>query len=203
MIARNLPPGAAGNQGTLPGPKRRVGQKRIISRAGLATALAVLAALFVTAACSRPPADDAARKARVYELFAQYKKDFPNAPEVSAEDAVSLWRQGKLLPIDVREPTERAVSTLPGAVTAEEYLADPGRFGDKRPVAYCTIGYRSGQWAEAKAREGLPVANMAAGLLGWLHAGGTLVDAKGEPTKTVNVYGRTWDLAPKGYIGVW
>ncbi|UJX40821.1 rhodanese-like domain-containing protein [Desulfovibrio sp. JY] len=203
MIARDLPPGAAGNFKPLSRPKAWAGQKEIMSRTPLATALFLLAALLALAACSRPPADDAGRKARVYELFAQYKKDFPTAPEVSAEEAVSLWRQGKLLPIDVREPAERAVSTLPGAITAEEYLADPGRFGDKRPVAYCTIGYRSGKWAEAKAKEGLPVANMAAGLLGWLHAGGTLVDARGEPTKTVNVYGRTWDLAPKGYIGVW
>ena len=58
-------------------------------------------------------------------------------------------------------------------------------------------------WVAAKAREGLPVTNLAGGMLAWLHAGGTLVDARGEPTKTVNVYGRTWDLAPLGYIAVW
>ncbi|WP_029458513.1 rhodanese-like domain-containing protein [Solidesulfovibrio alcoholivorans] len=154
-------------------------------------------------ACSRPPADDAARKARVYELYAGYKKDFPQAPEISAAQAVALAQQGELLPIDVREPVERAVSTLPGAVTAKQYLADPGRFAGKKAVAYCTIGYRSGVWAAQEAKEGLPVANLAGGLLGWLHAGGTLVDAKGEPTKTVHVYGRTWDLAPKAFTAVW
>ena len=162
-----------------------------------------LAFLSVMVACSRTPTDDAGRKARVYALFAGYKKDFPDAPEVSAEEAVSLERQGKLLPIDVREPNERAVSTLPGAVTAKQYLADPGKYGDKRAVAYCTIGYRSGMWAAAEAQKGLSVANLAGGLLGWLYAGGTLTDAKGEPTKTVHVYGRTWDLAPKGYLAVW
>ena len=164
--------------------------------------LAVLLLLGLCA-CSRPPADDAARKARVYELYAGYKKDFPQAPEISAAHAVALAQQGELLPIDVREPVERAVSTLPGAVTAKEYLADPGRFAGKKAVAYCTIGYRSGVWAAQEAKKGLPVANMAGGLLGWLHAGGTLVDAKGEPTRTVHVYGRTWDLAPKGFTAVW
>lgn len=164
--------------------------------------LAVLLLLGLCA-CSRPPADDAARKARVYELYAGYKKDFPQAPEISAAHAVALAQQGELLPIDVREPAERAVSTLPGAVTAKEYLADPGRFAGKKAVAYCTIGYRSGVWAAQEAKKGLPVANMAGGLLGWLHAGGTLVDAKEEPTRTVHVYGRTWDLAPKGFTAVW
>lgn len=159
--------------------------------------------LLAVSGCSKPPADNAGRKARVYELYAEYKKDFPQVPEITAEEAVALWQQGKLLPIDVREPAERAVSTLPGAVTAQEYLADPGRYADKTAVAYCTIGYRSGLWAAAQAKDGLPVANLAGGLLGWLHAGGTLVDARGNPTKTVHVYGRTWDLAPLGYITVW
>ncbi|MEA4854813.1 rhodanese-like domain-containing protein [Solidesulfovibrio sp.] len=165
--------------------------------------LLALMALAALAACSRPPADDAGRKARVYELFAGYRKDFPQAPEMPAEEAVALAGRGELLPIDVREPAERAVSTLPGAVTAKDYLADPGRFAGKKAVAYCTIGYRSGVWAQQEALAGRAVANLAGGLLGWLHAGGTLVDAKGAPTKTVHVYGRTWDLAPTGYVSVW
>ena len=121
--------------------------------------------------------------------------------ELAPAQAQSQLGRGVLS--DVREPAERAVSTLPGTVTAKQYLADPGRFAGKKAVAYCTIGYRSGVWAEEEAKKGLPVANMAGGLLGWLHAGGTLVDARGEPTKTVHVYGRTWDLAPKAFSAVW
>lgn len=174
-----------------------------LSRPGLWWLAPLLAAMALLAACSRPPLDDVGRKAKVEALYAGYRKDFPKVEEVPAVQAVALARQGDLLPIDVREPAERAVSTLPGAITAKEYLADPGRFAGKKAVAYCTIGYRSGVWAAAKASQGLPVANLAGGLLGWLHAGGTLVDAKGQPTKTVHVYGRTWDLAPSGYIAVW
>lgn len=166
--------------------------------------LALLTAFLpVLVSCSRPPADDASRKARVYALYAGYKKDFESAPEISPEDALALWREGKLLPIDARSPEERAVSTLPGAVTEQAYLADPERFAGKVPVAYCTIGYRSGILVASLARQGLPVANLAGGLLGWLHAGGTLVAASGEPTRTVHVYGRTWDLAPLAYTPVW
>lgn len=164
---------------------------------------ALLLAALSVAACSRPPADDAGRKARVETLYAGYKKDFADAPEISPADALALWRQGRLLPIDVRDPAERAVSVLPGAVTEREYLAAPARFGEKQAVAYCTIGYRSGVFAAKAAKAGQSVRNMAGGLLGWLHAGGTLVDATGQATKNVHVYGRTWNLAPLGYNAVW
>jgi rhodanese-related sulfurtransferase len=164
---------------------------------------ALLLAAMAIVSCSRPPADDAERKARVEALYAGYKKDFADAPEISPSEALELWRQDRLLPIDVRAPAERAVSVLPGAVTEKEFMEDPGRFAGKQAVAYCTIGYRSGLFAAQAAPKGLHVRNMAGGLLGWLHAGGTLVDAKGEATKTVHVYGRTWDLAPLGYTSVW
>lgn len=185
-------------------PKKTIphGAEALLRR-GLLWPWLLLAVLATLAACSKPPLDDVGRKAKVESLYAGYRTDFPKVAEISAAQAVALARQGELLPIDVREPAERAVSTLPGAITAKEYLADPGRFAGKKAVAYCTIGYRSGMWAAAQASQGLPVANLAGGLLAWLHAGGTLVDAKGQPTKTVHVYGRTWDLAPSGYVAVW
>jgi len=169
----------------------------------VALGISLFAVLTTLIACSRSPADDASRKARVDALYAGYKKDFTTAPEISAEDALALWREGRLLPVDIRSPEERAVSTLPGAVAEQEYLADPQRFAGKTPVPYCTIGYRSGVLAAALAEKGLPVLNMAGGLLGWLHAGGTLVDASGQPANRVHVYGRTWDLAPLAYTSVW
>lgn len=165
-------------------------------------ALLVLLALAL-AACQSPPADNAGRKARIAALYAKYKADFSSVAEISPKDALELARQGRLLPIDTRDAAERAVSTLPGAVTPQEYLADPDRFGEKVPVAYCTIGYRSGVFAKEAAGKGLKVLNLAEGMLGWLHAGGELVDARGRPVKTVHVYGRTWDLAPRDYRAVW
>ena len=169
----------------------------------LSSGLALLALLAAMSGCSRTPSNDASRKIRIKELYAGYKRDFAAAPEIRASDALALWREGRLLPIDARGPEERAVSTLPGAVTEQEYLVDPQRFAGKTPVVYCTIGYRSGVLTAALAEQGLPVRNMAEGLLGWLHAGGGLVDAAGQPTMRVHVYGRTWDLAPVAYTAVW
>ncbi|EHJ47216.1 Rhodanese-like protein [Solidesulfovibrio carbinoliphilus subsp. oakridgensis] len=159
--------------------------------------------LALLAACSRPPADDAGRKARVEKLFAEAQKDFPAAPGIAPEEAVALWRQGRLLPLDIRTPAERAVSALPGAVTEEAFRADPALAAGKVAVAYCTIGYRSGLFVQNLGPGHPSVANLAGGILGWLHAGGTLTDPAGRPTTRVHVYGRAWDLAPLAYTPVW
>ena len=143
---------------------------------GILATIVLLAVATGLAACSSPPATDAGRLRKIEELYAGYTKDFPTAPAISPQDAVALWREGKLLPVDVRSPEERQVSVLPGSVSERDYLADPGRFAGKEAVAVCTIGYRSGVFTVQARDKGLPVRNLAQGLLGWLHAGGSLVD---------------------------
>lgn len=166
-------------------------------------ALPLLAALCLLAACQEQPKTDPERQAKAYALYDGYKKDFPEAAEMRPEEALKLWREGGVVFIDARSEAERAVSTLPGAVSEQDYLADPGRFAGKQAVIYCTIGYRSGVLVQKLAAKGIAAANLAAGILGWLHAGGPLVDASGAPTRRVHVYGRTWDLAPLAYTAVW
>ncbi|EKO40428.1 MAG: Rhodanese-related sulfurtransferase [Solidesulfovibrio magneticus str. Maddingley MBC34] len=166
-------------------------------------ALPLLAALSLLAACQEQPKTDPERQAKAYALYEGYKKDFPEAAEMRPEEALKLWRESGVVFIDARSEAERAVSTLPGAVSEHDYLADPDRFAGKQAVIYCTIGYRSGVLVQKLAAKGIAAANLASGILGWLHAGGTLVDASGVPTKRVHVYGRTWDLAPLAYTAVW
>ena len=169
--------------------------------AALALALWVVPALL--AACESQPTTDPDRKAKVYALYESYKKDFPEAVEIRPEEAMKRWQDDGVVFIDARSEAERAVSTLPGAVTEQDFLADPGRFAGKQAVIYCTIGYRSGLLVQKLAAKGIVAANLAAGVLGWLHAGGTLVDASGAPTRRVHVYGRAWDLAPLASTAVW
>ena len=165
--------------------------------------LILLAALSLLAACQGQPQTDPERKTKAYALYEGYKKDFPEAAEMRPEVALQLWREGGVVFIDARSEAERTVSTLPGALSEHDYLADPGRFAGTQAVIYCTIGYRSGVLTQKLGAKGVAAANLAAGILGWLHAGGTLVDASGAPTKRVHVYGRTWDLAPLAYTAVW
>ncbi len=166
-------------------------------------ALPLLAALSLLTACQEQPKTDPERQAKAYALYEGYKKDFPEAVEMRPEEALQLWREGGVVFIDARSEAERAVSTLPEAVSEHDYLADPGRFAGKKTVIYCTIGYRSGVLDQKLAAKGIVAANLAAGILGWLHAGGPLVDASGVPTRRVHVYGRTWDLAPLAYTAIW
>jgi sodium/bile acid cotransporter 7 len=173
-----------------------------VGRPGL-TALWVTALCLLLAACQEQPHDDAARKAKALALYANYKKDFPEAAETDPEQAVALWREGRAVFVDARSPAEQAVSSLPGAVSEADYLAKPQDYAGKPVVLYCTIGYRSGQLASRLAAKGIAASNLAAGIIGWLHAGGSLVDASGAATTRVHVYGRTWDLAPLAYTAVW
>ena len=146
------------------------------------------------------PDTDAERVARIDEMYAGYRKEFPEVPSVTAEVALAQLKAGQApVFVDARTEAGRAVSVLPGAVAAEAVEADPGAYRGKELVVYCTIGYRSGLWAERMAGRGLTVRNLEGSLLSWTHVGGPLVTPAGEPTTRVHVYGRPWDLASSAY----
>lgn len=123
---------------------------------------------------------------------------------------------GKLVVVDCRGDKEMRVSRIPGAVSSEEFELEeqpvrlrapgggqPGRELDDEDVVvcYCTIGYRSGKFAEKLQKHGFAgrAFNLEGSLLGWAHAGGQLVDADGQPTNKVHCYARPWGLAPSAY----
>jgi len=170
----------------------------------LAVLLAVLAALAWRAMLpDYGNLSDAQRAARVLAMYRDYAREFPGVEDISATDALTAFREGRAVFIDVREPGERAVSTIPGALTPGDYqaalAADPARFAGKIAVAYCTISYRSGVLGEEWRTGGGPaVRNLEGGLLAWLHAGGPLAAPDGSATDAVHVFGSTWDLAPRG-----
>jgi sodium/bile acid cotransporter 7 len=93
------------------------------------------------------------------------------------------------------------VSMLPKAVTKEDFLRDPDKYKDKTVVVYCTISYRSGEFAEEMAEMRVTVVNLIGGLLAWVLEGGKVYDAHGE-TKRIHVYGEDWDYPPEGYESV-
>jgi sodium/bile acid cotransporter 7 len=167
---------------------------------------AALAGLLVVAVGGVTLADslmgDSKKLARIDELYRGYRKEFPGVGEIEPQEAMRLLQEGRAVFIDVREPKEQAVSMLPAAVTAEEFLKDPGRYSDRVLIGYCTISYRSGKLAQQLAARGITVLNLRGGILAWAHAGGSLRDRDGE-TRRVHVYGRKWDLAPQGFETMW
>ena len=137
----------------------------------------------------------------VYDMYAGYKKDFPGVKDITPKKAMELLKKGQVVFVDSREPAEMEVSMLPHAITQEEFLKDPEKYKGETVVAYCTISYRSGKFAEEMAKKGIPVLNLKGGLLAWVLEGGKVYDSHGE-TKRIHVYGKEWDYPPDGYESV-
>jgi len=168
--------------------------------------IAVLALAFVTLAgqlsLSSDDLSDKDKRQKIDYMYAGYKKQFPEVRDISPQKVMALRSEGKTVLIDIREPREQQVSMLPGAITEKEFLNDPTKYKDAVKIAYCTISYRSGKFAQKLQKKGIIVYNLKGGMLAWVHAGGNVFNQNGE-THRIHVYGRKWDLGPKGYRAVW
>ncbi len=151
---------------------------------------------------SPPPSTDADRLARVEEMVVEVEEQFPEVHVVTVADVGRMLESGSVVLVDVREEKERAVSRIPGSITADDFQREPGRWEGKTVVAYCTIGHRSSEYAARLSTLGMPVSNLRGSILAWTHAGGPLIDEEG-PTNKVHVYDRNWDLAHSRYETVW
>ncbi len=143
------------------------------------------------------PLNNQYREEAVRQLYQNYKKCFPEVPEVSPKEAMQLVQEGRVVLLDVRPAAERSVSRLPGAISKTEFLNGQESYRGKTIIAYDTIGYRSGLFVEEMRGKGLNLVNLEEGLLGWLRAGGKIYDDRGE-TRRVHVYGPMWNYAPAG-----
>ena len=135
-------------------------------------------------------------------MISQVSRRYPDVNTISATALRERLPGGDTVLVDVRSPAERAVSTLPGAITPEEFEEQLDEIGDCTVVAYCTVGARSSAYARRMGRRGVPVLNLEGRLLAWTHAGGDLASGSGE-TRKVHVFGPKWNLAADGYEGVW
>jgi rhodanese-related sulfurtransferase len=132
-----------------------------------------------------------------------------HVPVIKAAELKSIIADTNLVLIDIRQPKEQEVSMLPHALTTAEF-AEKFRKGipsGKRLVVYCTIGYRSGKYAETLARQGIKSENLEGGVLAWTFVGGEFLtrDASGNkiPTNRVHTYEKEWNLVHPDYVGVW
>lgn len=167
----------------------------------IAVGLGLLAAL---AACSGSRGlTDEQKLARIHELYAEYRSSFKGLPEMTIEQLVSSPRdEESVVLVDVRTEDERAVSVIPGSISQEEFEARPAELEGRKVVTYCTIGYRSGLYAETLRRQGWDAYNLPGSILAWTHAGGAL-ESEGEGTRRLHVFDSRWDLAAEGYEAVW
>ncbi len=175
-------------------------------RALLGLIAAALAFAFVTLegqlSLSSDDLSDKDKRQKIDDMYAGYKKQFPEVRDMSPKMVMDLRAKGKTVLIDIREPREQQVSMLPGAITEKEFMDDPAKYKDAVKIAYCTISYRSGKFAQKLQKKGIIVYNLKGGMLAWVHDGGNVYDQNGESHR-IHVYGRKWDLGPKRYRAVW
>jgi rhodanese-related sulfurtransferase len=169
----------------------------------------VLASLCLAWTCGRQPTQSPAEvQDQLQHMISSLDGRF-SVPQVDARDLMDATGQplSDVVLVDLRTISERQVSVLPGAVSTtnaeglQAAVLDATRAG-KRVVLYCTIGYRSGRAAEQLNKNGAAVSNLRGGILAWTHAGGSLHDLQGAPTKRVHVFGHKWDLLPEGFESV-
>ena len=98
--------------------------------------------------------DDAKKRQEIEQKYQKSRKLFSEVPELTAEQLQQRRTEGDLIIVDVRNPDERAVSMIPGAITTEQFEADREAYQGRSVVTYCTIGHRSGLFAQQLHSQG-------------------------------------------------
>jgi rhodanese-related sulfurtransferase len=129
-------------------------------------------------------------------------------PIIKAAELKAIIDDTNLVLIDVRQTREQQVSMLPHALTTAQF-AEIFRHGipkEKRLVVYCTIGYRSGRYAEELAKQGIKAENLEGGVLAWSFAGGKFLMQDGNggwiETNRIHVYDAEWNIVHPDYQAV-
>ena len=183
--------------------KPQTNQKVSFSTQFMALPLGILLSLSAIHCAQQPEALTVPERLEaVDKMYSDYQEGFPDVPEVGPEELSQAMEDGQTVVVDVREPREWDVSRIPGAIALDTFESNQAQYKDRPIVAYCTIGYRSGQFAQRMIQDGFNVSNLRGSILAWAHAGHPLVNKDGETTR-VHVYGPQWDLLPDGFESVW
>lgn len=170
--------------------------------------LIIVAGIFVfsitSLGCQNPEIQSNAwKRQKIMAMYNSYAHEFPLVEGITVEELQQLQRQTKdIVLVDVRSPKEQAISQIPKAITVEEFEKNLPQYAHDTVIAYCTIGYRSGKYAEKWRQQGVKILNLEGSLLAWSHIQGELIDANGMTNK-VHVFGRQWQLTAENYQPVW
>jgi rhodanese-related sulfurtransferase len=135
------------------------------------------------------------------ELLAQKALVSARYPEVQWVTTGALSRYlgrpayESLVLLDAREPDEFRVSHLRGARRVDPDLEDVSTLNideEAHIVVYCSVGWRSGAFADRMRRAGHRlVYNLEGGIFRWANEGRRLVSG-GRDTSVVHPYDATW-----------
>lgn len=163
--------------------------------------LAVPFAYFAQVSTSPSPTATQHREA-LERMMDDNRREFPGADELNVGQVVELMKQQNCVLVDVRTDAERNVSIIPGAISSAEFERTINAHARKTVVCYCTIGYRSGKYAQVMKQRGVAISSFNGSIIAWCQAGHTLTTPDGHATTKVHVYGPKWNLLPPKYQAV-
>lgn len=106
-----------------------------------------------------------------------------SVPTVDVSEAQQLLADGAAL-LDVRRADEWQAGHAPAAmhIPLDQLPARTGEVpADRRVVAVCRSGARSGRATQFLQRSGLDVVNLEGGMQAWARTGGAVVTDRGHP----------------------
>lgn len=128
------------------------------------------------------------------EFMSAIEVRHPGVPWISTSSlAATLAAGSPPVLFDVRTEAEYATSHIEGALRVEPGVeADAVSVPPGRPVVvYCSIGYRSADFARRLRDRGIEVRNLAGGIFQWANEDRPMMRA-GEVTQRVHPYDATW-----------
>lgn len=151
--------------------------------------------------------DLTARKEALCKMYQDSKKAFPAVQAITCKELQDMLKSSDLLVmVDVRTPQEQEVSILPGRVICKQDFDQCRQdYFSNTIVTYCTIGARSGKYAQQLVDQDFPhVYNLEGSIVAWTQEGYPLVkdDGSQTPTTKVHTFGKAWDLVGDGYDSV-
>ena len=153
----------------------------------------------------RAEAANSVLRQKINRAYSEYKQaDFPDIADLSVAETLQRLDSG-LVFIDARSEEERAISTLPSALSLEAFrlrLEKYPQLKDSDLIVYCTIGYRSALLTMTLRGEGLRAYNLQGGILAWV-ANGQIVQNGSAVSKRIHTYGKQWNYVPAGYEAIY
>ncbi|KAL0027661.1 hypothetical protein WJX79_006399 [Trebouxia sp. C0005] len=140
-------------------------------------------------------------------MYEECQKAFPSVQDITCNQLQDLLQASDpVVLVDVRSPEEQRVSVLPGNVVhKEDFDGHQQEYSNHKIVTYCTIGARSGMYAQQLTDQGVPqVYNLRGSIIAWTQEGYPLVngDDRQTPTTQVHTFGKQWDLVGDGYQSI-
>ena len=157
--------------------------------------------LVLCTSCSKD--NKLSNKQRLILITEQYAKITIsiNCPEITASKLKEITTSSphSVTLIDVRSSKERATSQLPLAISSDTFLKNPNKYSHTKIIAYCTIGYRSGKFAEKYQQ--YQISNLTGGVLMWSHIKGKFSHNQ-KHTQRVHIYSQSWNYLHSDYEAV-